>query len=198
MKSVILIARKNRSRRDEPQLPGQLQSSHKREKEKARQGKMNSTRRDTPTHTSTKRSIIMPRSGQGGAGPQKVVIRNIWHVSVRRGGEVGQVERLELRLDKHSHYAQLTICCHAIKYLSVDENPLRKCHSKVQGSMESTAITRILCPRPEVCSTKFAEKARPFAHKVGGNLNTLCFQISLNIMWNIWLQLKLSIIHVNI
>lgn len=162
MKSVILIARKNRSRRDEPQLPGQLQSSKReREKEQAWQGQMNLTRRDTPTHTSTKRSIIMPRSGQGGAGPQKVVIRNIWHVSVRQRGEVGQVERLELRLDKHSHYAQLTICCHAIKYLYVHENSLRKCYSKVQGSLESTAMPRILCPRPEVCSTKFAEKARP-------------------------------------
>lgn len=101
---------------------------------------MNSTRRDTHTQ-STKRSIIMARSGQGGqggAGRQKVVIRNIWHVSVRggvavRGGEVGQVERLELRLDKHSHYAQLTICCQAIKYLYVHENSLRT-KFKVQWS----------------------------------------------------------------
>lgn len=72
------------------------------------------------------------------------------------------MERLELRLDEHSHYAQLTICCQAIKYLYVHENSLRKCHGKqkVQGSMESKAMPRILCARPEVCCTKCAGKAR--------------------------------------
>lgn len=165
MKSVILIARKNRSQGDEPKLPGQLQSSTKGSKGEAGAG-ANELDAKGHTHTSTKRSIIMPRSGQGGAGRQKVVIRNIWHVSVREWGrsegEVGQVERLELRLDKHSHYAQLTICCQAIKYLYVHENSLRKCHGKqkVQRSMESKAMPRILCPRPEVCCTKCAGKAR--------------------------------------
>lgn len=49
MKSVILIARKNRSQGDEPKLPGQLQSSTKGSKGEAWQGQMNSTRRDTHT-----------------------------------------------------------------------------------------------------------------------------------------------------
>lgn len=65
------------------------------------------------------------------------------------------MDRLELRLDKHSHYAQLTICCQAIKYLCVHENLSRKCQLNESSRFnEVHGNVGFYARRLEVCDAK--------------------------------------------
>lgn len=118
--------------------------------------RMNSTRKDTPTHKhkalnynawerdKTDKSESRGRRSRSRATKSRYP-KYLTCVSVRstgRGPRGG--DRLELRLDKHSHYAQLTICCQAIKYLCVCTgiHPEGERESdRVQGSMEYTAMS---------------------------------------------------------
>lgn len=124
---------------------------------------MNSTRKDTPTHKhkalnynawerdktdKSDKSESRERRSRSRATKSRYP-KYLTCVSVRstgRGPRGG--DRLELRLDKHSHYAQLTICCQAIKYLYVRKGIHRESvrerareSDRVQGSMEYTAMS---------------------------------------------------------